>query len=80
MNPAECTITVRVRPGASRSRMTGTMADGSMKISVAALAEDGAANEELIRFLAKYYGVPKNSVKILSGMSSRRKIIQIQRG
>jgi uncharacterized protein YggU (UPF0235/DUF167 family) len=39
---------------------------------------DGAANEELVRLLAREYKVPKSAIEIVAGLSSRRKTIRIQ--
>jgi uncharacterized protein (TIGR00251 family) len=53
------------------------MADGALKVKVAAVPEDGKANEELIRTLATHFAVPANTIKILSGHTSTRKRISI---
>jgi uncharacterized protein (TIGR00251 family) len=37
----------------------------------------GKANVELIKKLAKYFGVSSSQVKIVSGLKSRRKIIEL---
>jgi uncharacterized protein YggU (UPF0235/DUF167 family) len=44
---------------------------------VAAPPVDGAANDELVRFLAKRLGVPASSVRVVSGMTGRRKLVEI---
>ncbi len=49
----------------------------AIKIRVKAPPVDGAANEELIRFLAKRLGVPRSSIRLVSGASSRHKRITI---
>lgn len=71
------TITVRVRPHAKRTGIKDTMADGSLKVDLAAPAEDGKANTELIRFLSDHFGVPKSSIEILSGHMGRQKTVRI---
>jgi uncharacterized protein len=71
-------LAIRVRPGAARSRFVSTLADGSLKIDVAEAAEGGKANEALIRFLAQSFGVQRLDVEVLSGRSSRRKLVRIQ--
>ena len=71
------TFTVRVHPHAKRTRLRETMADGNLKIDVAAPADHGKANEELVRFLAEEFGVPVHHVEIVSGKTSRRKMIRI---
>ena len=55
------------------------MADGTMKIKVAAVPEDGKANKELCGFLAKHYAVPQANVSVISGATSQRKVIRIIR-
>ena len=49
----------------------------AIKIRIKAPPVDGAANEELIRFLAKRFGVPRSAVQLLSGASSRDKRVAI---
>ncbi len=71
------TLSVRVRPGAAKSQIRDTLEDGTLKIDLAAVAEDGEANAELIRFLAEEYGVDKTSVEIVSGWTSRKKVVRI---
>lgn len=67
---------VRVQPRASRSEILGEL-DGALKIRLAAPPVDGEANEELIRYLAKFFGVPRRQVCILSGQTSKNKVIRI---
>lgn len=68
---------VKVIPRAKRSEVIGAMSDGTLKVKVAAVPEDGKANEELIRTLATHFHVPSNSIKILSGHTSTRKRVAI---
>jgi uncharacterized protein (TIGR00251 family) len=69
-------LDLHVQPGAARSEFAGQ--HGSrLKVRLAARAVDGQANEALIEFLASHYGVPKRSVRILSGLKSRQKRVQI---
>jgi len=67
---------VRVQPRASRSGIVGEL-DGALKVRLAAPPVDGEANEELIRFLAKLFGVPRGQVSIPSGQTSKNKLIRI---
>ncbi len=65
-----------MQPGAARSEFAGE--HGSrLKVRLAARAVDGKANEALIAFLAEHYGVPRRSVRILSGLKSRQKRVEI---
>jgi uncharacterized protein (TIGR00251 family) len=69
-------LELHVQPGASRSEFAGRHGE-RIKIRLAARAVDGAANQALIVFLASHYGVPKRSVRILSGLKSRQKRVEI---
>lgn len=63
-------------PRASRTEVAGRHGD-AVKIRLKAPPVDGAANQELIRFLAKHFGVPRSAVRLVSGASSRDKRIAI---
>lgn len=71
-------LQVKVVPRSRRTEWAGEMADGSTKIRVAAVPEDGKANHELRRFLAAHYGVPLDRVTITAGLASTRKTIRIE--
>jgi len=70
------TIKVRVQPRASRTEIIGEHA-GAIKMRVAAPPVDGKANEECRRYLAKLLKVGATSVEIISGDSSRNKVIRV---
>lgn len=69
-------LELHVQPGASRTEFAGRHGE-RIKLRLAARAVDGKANEALIEFLAAYYGVPRRSVRIESGLHSRRKRVVI---
>jgi len=71
-------LVIRVRPNAPRSKFVAPMADGSLKIDIAEAAEGGKANDELVRFLAEAFGVPRSNVDVLAGKTSRRKRVRIR--
>lgn len=71
------TLHILVQPRASRSEIVGPHGD-ALKVRLAAPPVDGAANEELIRLLAREYKVPRAAVTILSGHTSRRKTVMIR--
>jgi hypothetical protein len=73
------TFSVRVVPRASRSEIVGEH-DGSLRVRIAAPPVDGAANDELIRVLAKAFGVPKSKVEIVAGHASKLKQVRIVGG
>jgi uncharacterized protein len=71
------TLKIKVIPGSPRTEFAGEMADGTLKIRVAAPADKGKANEALCDFLAKHYGVAHADVKIISGQTTTRKLVRI---
>ncbi|MDD5623363.1 MAG: DUF167 domain-containing protein [Candidatus Peribacteraceae bacterium] len=73
------TFSLRVHPGAARTRAKEVLADGTVKLDIAAAPEDGKANEELIRFLAEEFGVPKSHVEILKGHTAKTKVVRISK-
>lgn len=70
------TIDILVQPRASRAKI-GPMHDGRLKIAVTSPPVDGEANAAVIELFAKRLGVPRSSVEIVAGASSRRKTIKI---
>jgi uncharacterized protein len=70
------TFAVRVQPRASKSGVVGVL-DGALKIRLAAPPVDGAANEELIRLLSKIFDAPRQRIAILSGQTSKNKIVRV---
>ena len=72
-------FTVRVIPKSSRSEIAGER-DGALKVKLNAPPIDGAANAELVRLLAKTFGVPKSQIEILKGQRSKTKQIKIEGG
>ncbi len=69
-------FSVRVVPRASKSEIVGEM-DGVLKVRIASPPVDGAANAELIKVLAKQFGVPKSAVEITAGQTAKIKQIKI---
>jgi uncharacterized protein (TIGR00251 family) len=72
------TVTLYIQPGAKRSRIVGRH-DGMPKIAIKARPIDGEANAALIEFLADLAAVPKASVRLLSGQSSRIKRLEVDK-
>ena len=70
------TFTVRAQPRATKSALAGEV-EGALKIKIAAPPVDGAANEELIRLLAKLFDVPRRAITILSGATAKNKIVRL---
>lgn len=70
------TFAVRVHPKAKRERISGDLGD-SLKLELTAPPVEGRANEACIRFFADFFKVPRSSVTIAAGTSSRNKVIRI---
>ena len=68
---------VKVIPRSSRNEITGEMADGTMKVKIAAPPEKGKANDALCNFLAEHYRVAPGEVTIVSGHSAALKLVRI---
>jgi len=67
---------VRVQPRARRNAIVGELGD-ALKIALTAPPVDGRANEACIEFFANLLDLPRSSVKIASGQSSRDKLIRV---
>jgi uncharacterized protein len=70
-------FSVRVQPRASRSEITGLHGD-ALKIRLSAPPVDGAANEALIELVARALGVGRRAVRIVSGGTSRSKVVEVE--
>ncbi|MCK9485793.1 MAG: DUF167 domain-containing protein [Dehalococcoidia bacterium] len=69
-------IAVRLSPRASREAIVGER-EGALQVRVTAPPVDGAANEALVRLIAKRLRVAKGAVTIVSGETSRIKVVQV---
>jgi uncharacterized protein len=69
-------LTVHVQPKASKTACVGIYGN-ALKIRVAAPPVDGAANEELVRFLASELSLPAAAVQIESGAGGRHKRVRL---
>lgn len=70
------TLSVRVTPNASCNKLT-RLSEDRLGVKLTAPPIEGRANKALIKFLAKKTGVPKSSITIVRGHSSRDKILLI---
>lgn len=75
--PKLIVISVKVIPNAKRNEIVG-WENEELKIRIKAVPEDGKANEELIRFLAKTLKISKSQIEIVRGHTSRHKQLAIQ--
>ena len=70
------TLTLHIQPGAKKTEFAGLHGD-ALKIRLAAPPVDGKANEALVKFIAATLHLPKSSVMLKSGHTSRRKVLEI---
>ena len=69
-------LTLHVQPGAKKTEIMGTHGD-ALKIRLSAPPIDGKANAALIEFVAARLGLVKSAIRLISGQTSRRKILEI---
>ncbi|MDB9511900.1 DUF167 domain-containing protein [Kamptonema animale CS-326] len=69
-------LTIKVKPN-SKQQNIQQEPDGSFKVSLKSPPIDGKANEELIKLLAKKFGIPKSQITIKSGLSSKNKLVEL---
>ncbi len=74
--PAGATVSVRVHPRAHKNAITGAMGD-ALKLALTAPPVEGQANQACVEFLAEFLNVPRASVTIVAGQSSRNKVIRV---
>ncbi len=67
---------VKVHPRAKKNAITGEVGD-ALKVALTAPPVEGKANEACIEFFAKLLKVPRSSVTIAAGQSSRNKVIRV---
>lgn len=70
------TFAVKVRPRARKNAITGELGD-ALKVSLTAPPLEGKANEACIEFFAKLLKVPRASVTIAAGQTSRNKVVRV---
>jgi hypothetical protein len=71
-------LRLQIQPRSSKDGF-GEVHNNRLKLRLAAAPVDGKANQHLIAFLAKQFGIAKTSVRITSGESSRLKTVALQR-
>ena len=67
---------MHVQPRAASTEVRGVR-DGALYVRLQAPPVDGAANEALVKLLAGSLGVPRRSVRVVSGATARRKVVDI---
>ena len=76
-------LRVRVTPKSSRDAVAGTIdtRDGpAVKVAVRAIPEDGAANVAVARLIAKWLDTLASRISVTAGITSRVKVLKIDRG
>ena len=68
---------VRLQPRASRDEITGVV-EGVLRVRLQAPPVDGAANDALVAFLADRLSTPRRAVRIVTGATSRTKMIEVE--
>jgi uncharacterized protein len=71
------TIVLHVVPRARTTEVAGRHGD-AIRVRLAAPPVDGAANAELVRFLAERLDVPRSAVSIVRGAAARRKTVSVR--
>ncbi len=74
--PQGATFAVKVHPRAKRNAIAGEMGD-ALKLALTAPPVEGRANEACVEFVAELLNVPRGSVTIVAGQSSRNKVVRI---
>ena len=69
-------INVRVIPRAKMNKVA-VQPDGTVRVHTTTAPTDGKATADVIKMLAEHYKVPKTSIKLLRGATSRDKVFQI---
>jgi uncharacterized protein (TIGR00251 family) len=75
-SPAGITFAVKVHPRAKKNVITGIAGD-ALKLALSAPPADGKANAACIEFFAKLLNLPRSSVTIAAGQTSRNKVILV---
>lgn len=70
------TFAVKVHPRARKNAITGIVGD-AVKLALTAPPVEGRANQAVIEFFADLFAIPRSSVSIASGETSRNKIVRV---
>jgi len=73
-------LRVKVIPRSAKTESAGELADGTLKIKIAAPPEKGKANDALVAYLASRFQVPRSAVTIVSGHGAALKLVRIETG
>lgn len=76
INEDQVTVRIKAQPAASKNAFAGEYGEDAIKVTIKAPAVEGAANKELIKFLAKSFKVAKSDIVFKSGEQSKIKRIE----
>jgi hypothetical protein len=74
--PPSCTLTIKAIPGAPKNQICGWLGD-ALKVKIQAPPVEGRANEALVKLLAEALEVPRRTVTLVRGDTSRHKTVRI---
>jgi uncharacterized protein len=74
---AGLTFAIRVQPRAKRNAIIGELG-GALKLALTAPPVDGRANDACVKFLAETLDVHRNCITLVSGQSSRNKVVRVK--
>lgn len=74
---ADLILNIRVQPRASKTALAEIMGE-EIKLRLTSAPVDGAANQQLIDYLAKSFGVARSAISLIAGEKSRHKRVRIQ--
>lgn len=69
-------IRIKAQPAASKNEFCEIYGEDAIKIRIKAPAVEGAANKELVKFLAKSFKVSKSDILFKTGQNSKIKIVE----
>jgi uncharacterized protein (TIGR00251 family) len=75
-SPSGATFAIKIHPRARKNAITGKLGD-ALKLSLTAPPVEGKANAACIEFFANLLKVPRSSVTIAAGQTSRNKLIAV---
>lgn len=71
-------LTVKVKPNSKQQKIEHQL-DGSLTVYLKSPPVDGKANKELIKLLSDRFDIPKSQITIKSGLSSKNKLVELDR-
>ena len=69
-------VKVKIVPGSSKNKIVGVY-NNALKITITAPPVESKANKKCIAYLAKYFDIAKSRIEIISGKTSKNKLIKI---